>query len=84
MVQIIEAVYSNGKVLAENIEIPDNSKVLIIWEQSGSIAKSNRETKKTFPSGIVLNKIEGQINSLASFPENAVEYQRTQRDAEWN
>jgi hypothetical protein len=84
MVQVIEAVYSNGKVLTENANIPDNSKILIIWDSTGSVVNYNSIGKKTLPSGIILNKVEGQINPLVNFPEDAVEFQRTIRDEDWN
>ncbi len=84
MVQIYEALFKNGQILTENISIPDNSKVLIIWDKDNTFANSNEITAKKLPPGIVLNKKEGMICDLSNFPNEAVCFQRNIRDNEWN
>lgn len=83
MVQIIEAVYNNGKVYADNVNIPDNAKVLIVWDSSGDYLKPKRSGKKSLPPGIELKKTQNQVNPMSSFPQDAVEFQRKIRDEEW-
>jgi len=84
MVNVIETVYKNGRVLADNANIPENSKVLVIWDTTGYISNSNFVEKTSLPSGIDLNKIQRQLNPLESFPIDAVEFQRSLRDGDWN
>lgn len=81
MVQVIEALYSEGKVLIDNINIPDNSKVLILWDPKGFDVDT--VNKKVLPEGILLSEITNIKSDLRSLPEDAVEFQRRIRDEEW-
>lgn len=84
MVNVLEAVYKNGKVLADNANIPDNSKVIIIWENNKSIGENTILNKKQLPKGVLLEEIKNNFNQLENFPVDAVEFQRSLRDGDWN
>ena len=84
MVNVIEAVYKNGKVLADNANIPDNSKVIIIWENNKSIDENTILNKKQLPKGVLLEEIKNSFNQLENFPVDAVQFQRSLRDGDWN
>ena len=84
MVNVLEAVYKNGKVLADNANIPDNSKVIIIWENNKSIDENTIFNKKQLPKGVLLEEIKNSFNQLENFPVDAVQFQRSLRDGDWN
>lgn len=84
MIQIYEALYNKGKILADNIDIPDNSKVLIVWDSREKLKKSDKKLHHDLPKGIILNKNKGEINELMNLPDDAVDFQRKIRDNEWN
>lgn len=84
MVQIYEALFKNGQFLTENISIPDNSKVLIIWDKDNTFDNNNGIISKKLLPCMILNKKEGIICDLRNFPYDAVGFQRNIRDNEWN
>lgn len=83
MKQIVESRTNNGIIQTTNLNIPNDTKVILIWDNE---EEADNKSKKlnSLPKGIIMNKPEGIIDSLNSFPNNAVEFQRIIRDNEWN
>ncbi len=84
MLKICEASYNNGNVIIENLNIPNNSKIYIIWDSDGNINNSIYFNQNKLPKGILFNKNERVYDKLESLPIDAVNFQRELRDDEWN
>lgn len=83
MKQIVESRTNNGIIQTTNLNIPNDTKVILIWDNE-DVADHKSNKLNSLPKGIIMNKPEGIIDSLISFPNDAVEFQRNIRDNEWN
>ncbi len=84
MLKISEANYINGNIIIENLNIPNNSKIYIIWDSESNINNSLTLNQNLLPKGIIFNKNESVYDKLESLPIDAVDFQRKLRDDEWN
>ncbi len=84
MLKIIDARYCNGKIILDNNSIPDNSKIIIIWDSDRNTENTVETNLNKLPNGILFSKQNGMFEELKSLPIDAVEFQRSLRDEEWN
>ncbi len=84
MIKVREAIFKKGQIILEDLDLPDNTKLLIMFESNEQDKDQKSDLYPDLPEGIILDKKEGPINELKSFSENPVDFQRNIRENEWN